>query len=124
MDRKFWLLRGFKFVLFALLFVAAVGSLTMYLWNELVPLLFHGPVINFWQTLGLLLLSRILFGGWGRGGHGQASWARKKKIWREKMESRLSGMTPEQQEKFRQKMQTACGPQWMRRQAPEAAQAE
>jgi len=123
MNRNSWLLRGLRFLAFAALFVAAAGFITMSLWNWLVPALFHGPSINFGQTIGLLLLSRILFGGWGRGGHAQASWARKKKMWREKVESRLAGMTPEQQEKFRQKMQTACGPAWMRRQTPESVQA-
>ncbi|OUJ73843.1 hypothetical protein [Hymenobacter crusticola] len=123
MDRNFWLLRGLRFVAFAALFVAAAGFVTMSLWNWLVPVLFHGPSINFVQTLGLLVLSRILFGGWGRGGHSQASWARKKKMWREKVESRLAGMTPEQQEKFRQKMQASCsGATWMRRQPSETAQ--
>ena len=124
MNRNFWLLRGLKFIFFAVVFVALAGFVTMSLWNWLVPVLFHGPFITFWQTLGLLLLSRILFGGWGRGSRGRAGWARQKKVWREKMESRLACMTPEQQEKFRQRMQASCGgPAWMRRPTPETAQA-
>lgn len=116
MNRSFWLLRGLKFVLFAALFVAAAGYLTMSLWNWLVPELFAGPVINFWQTLGLLLLSRILFGGWGRGGRSGA-WARRRRLWKQKMEARMADLTPEEQEKFRQKMQHSCsGPAWLRRQ--------
>ncbi|UPL49583.1 DUF1682 domain-containing protein [Hymenobacter sublimis] len=114
MNRSFWLLGGLKFILFGTLFVAVAGYLTMYLWNWLVPALFHGPTITFWQTLGLLLLSRILFGGWGRGGRGQA-WAQRRRLWKQKMESRMAGLTPEEQEKFRQKMRASCGPAWMRR---------
>lgn len=121
MKRSFWLLRGIKFLLFATLFVAAVGLLTMNLWNWLVPALFRGPGITFWQTLGLLLLSRILFGGWGRGG--RARWARRRAAWRQRMESRLAGLSPEEQEKFRQKMQGACsGSAWMRRRAADTSQ--
>lgn len=115
MDRKFWLLRGLKFLFFATLFVAVAGFVTMRLWNWLVPALFNGPSITFWQTLGLLLLTRILFGGWGRGGRA-GDWSRRREAWRRKMESRMAHLTPEEQEKFRQKMQTSCGPAaWMRR---------
>ena len=33
------------------------------LWNWLIPELFHGPVLTFWQTAGLFLLSKILLTG-------------------------------------------------------------
>ncbi len=33
------------------------------LWNWLIPELFHGPELNFWQTAGLFLLSKILLTG-------------------------------------------------------------
>ncbi|SNR85655.1 MULTISPECIES: hypothetical protein [Hymenobacter] len=118
MKSSFWLLRGLKFILFAVLFVVAIGYLTMNLWNWLVPALFQGPQITFWQTIGLLVLSRILFGGWGRGGRSSA-WARHRRQWKQKMESRMASLTPEEQEKFRQKMAGACSPSWMRRKAPE-----
>jgi hypothetical protein len=32
----------------------------MWLWNALVPQLFHGPVLGFWQTFGLLVLVRLI----------------------------------------------------------------
>ncbi|HEX8351202.1 MAG TPA: hypothetical protein VF598_14660 [Hymenobacter sp.] len=126
MNRNFWLFRGLRFFLFAVLFVAAVGFITMSLWNWLVPELFNGPKLNFWQALGLLALSRLLVGGL-RGGAGQHRWGRTKwnqhqAEWRQKMESRLANMTTEEQESFRQKMRATCGPAWMRRQQPETAQ--
>ena len=55
MNRQFWLLRGLRFALVAALFIAAAVFFTRYLWNWLVPELFHGPVIGPGQTLGLLL---------------------------------------------------------------------
>lgn len=121
MNRSFRPLIGLKFIFLGGLFVAVVGFVTMTLWNQLVPELFNGPVINFWQTLGLLVLSRILFGGWGRGGRSGA-WARRRKMMREKMESRMASLSAEEQEKFRQKMRATCGPAWMRRPAPEEPQ--
>lgn len=33
------------------------------LWNWLIPELFHGPVLTFWQTIGIFLLSKILLTG-------------------------------------------------------------
>ena len=75
MDRKFWLLRGLRIFLFATLFVAAAVFLTQTLWNWLMPGLFHLPAISLAQTLGLLVLTRILFGSF-RGGGRPGGWAR------------------------------------------------
>lgn len=44
-------------VLIALIFVVPVWLL----WNGLIPELFGGPTITFWQALGLLFLSSMLF---------------------------------------------------------------
>ena len=35
--------------------------ITYLLWNWLVPVLFNGPIISYWQALGLLTLTKILF---------------------------------------------------------------
>ena len=67
--RRMWWLRGLKFALFAVVAVAVVGAVVMALWNALLPALFGLPAIGFWQALGLLLLSKILFGSF-RGARG------------------------------------------------------
>ncbi|MBN1543078.1 hypothetical protein JW992_13130 [candidate division KSB1 bacterium] len=59
--------KWFFIPLIGLIAVALIGWILMLLWNWLVPALFSGPVIGFWQALGLLLLSKILFSGIGRG---------------------------------------------------------
>jgi len=41
------------------LFGAAIAG-TQLLWNWLCPLIFGLPEITFWQTAGLMLLSRLL----------------------------------------------------------------
>lgn len=87
--------------------VVVFGFGTMYLWNWLMPALFAGAVqITFIQALGLVVLSKILFGGmhfrgrgWrGRCGHGGHHWKHK---W--------DDMTPEEREKMREKFQSWCG---------------
>jgi hypothetical protein len=107
MDRKFWLLRGLRFLLFATLFVVVIGFVTQALWNWLMPDLFHLPAISLPQTYGLLVLSRILF-GFKPGGGRSAAWARKRKEWQQRMAGRMEHLTPEAREKFRQQMRSRC----------------
>jgi hypothetical protein len=81
------------------LFVALGGYIVESLWNWLVPALFAGAhLITFWQALGLLILCRILFGSWG----GSGSRHRRRN-------GRLTAMTPEELEQFREKMRGRCG---------------
>jgi Ca2+/H+ antiporter, TMEM165/GDT1 family len=76
--------------------VTALGFIVMGLWNALIPSLFGGPLLRFWQALGLLVLSRILFGGFrGFRGHGGHGWRRRA------MYDRWEKMTPEERERFR-----------------------
>jgi len=51
-----------RFILLLIVFSLVVWGL----WNTLVPSIFGLRSINFWQALGLLVLSRILFGGFNR----------------------------------------------------------
>jgi|HubBroStandDraft_1064217.scaffolds.fasta_scaffold2112602_1 hypothetical protein len=77
----------------AILTAALFGFIVMSLWNVVVPAVFGGKIITFWQALGLLVLSRILVGGFfRRGGFGDRQRARKA-IWER--------LTPEEREKLR-----------------------
>jgi hypothetical protein len=95
-------LRGLKFVLFAVLFVTVFGFVVMRLWNWLMPVLFGWHSINFWQAVGILVLSKILFGGFRGHPGGRMKWRRR-------MMERWEQMTPEEREKFRQGMRGSCG---------------
>jgi hypothetical protein len=53
-----WVLLG---LVIAVVLSLALGCAVMWLWNWLMPALFRLPRINFWQAVGLLLLSHILF---------------------------------------------------------------
>ena len=98
--KRYWILRGLKFVLIAVLFVAVFSFVVMGLWNWLMPALFSWHRISFWQALGILILSKILLGGFrGR------PW-----YWRHRMMDRWEQMTPEEREKFRQGIRNHCGP--------------
>ena len=101
--RRMWWLRGLKFALFAAVAVALAGAVTMALWNVLLPALFGWPTLGFWQALGLLLLSKMLFGSFrgGRGGGGRH--------WRARMAERWEGMSEEERARFRAGMKHRCG---------------
>src|SRR4051812_1631378 len=89
-----------KWTVVCILFVFLFGWITMFLWNCLVPAIFHGPTITLWQSLGLLLLSKILFSGFGgkRWGHNQGSMQ-----WKQRYE-KFSAMSPEERERFKARM--------------------
>ncbi|MCL4512305.1 MAG: hypothetical protein M1470_14790 [Bacteroidetes bacterium] len=61
--------RGWWFVFslpFMLAFMAVAGLVLMLLWNSLLPIIFGIKAIGYWQAVGLLILSKVLFGGIGR----------------------------------------------------------
>ena len=104
MKKGKWIL---KWVLAGTVFLLLVGTITMFLWNWLVPFLFNGPELTFLQALGLLLLAKILFSGWGRGhcrnGGGPS--------WRHRYYEKFSSMTPEDRERFKSRMREKwCSP--------------
>ncbi|HPH02187.1 MAG TPA: hypothetical protein PLM00_01925 [Spirochaetota bacterium] len=53
------------------------GIVIRELWNWLMPGIFGLGVIDYWQAVGLFILGRLLFGGFGHGG-GHSSKADKK----------------------------------------------
>jgi hypothetical protein len=81
------------------LFAWIGGQIVMHLWNWLLPDLFGWKTLTFWQALGLLVLCRILFGGFGRGGGGGD---RHRSRMHRRMAERWERMTPEEREKWRQ----------------------
>lgn len=66
-HRPFSPARLFKIIPVILLALAVFSFLFLSLWNWLMPVIFNLPVINFWQALGLLVLSKIIFSGFGPG---------------------------------------------------------
>jgi uncharacterized membrane protein len=100
MQRK-WFFLGPLAILALVLFIIIGGEVVSLLWNWLLPPLFGWHQINFWQALGILVLCRILFGGFGHHGHHSR--------FRRRMAERLERMTPEERERFRQGMRARCG---------------
>ena len=69
-------------VALALLF----GYVVMLLWNWLIPAIFGLGVISFWQAVGVVILAKLLFGGFGGGG---SSSGRRKRNLEKSLKRRL-----------------------------------
>lgn len=88
-----------KYVLMGIAFAAFFALFTyvfMLLWNWLVPDLFGGPAINYWQGLGILALAKIIFTGLGHGRRryypGRYSWhhdPQVRSVWRRKFHEKM-----------------------------------
>jgi hypothetical protein len=105
-QRKFW-----KILVLVIAGVAALGWVVMSLWNWLLPSLFTGVhQIAYVQALGLLVLCKILFGGFrGRGCHHHHR-------------QRWEQMSEEEREKFKQGMRGWRG-RWSRSERQDVADA-
>jgi hypothetical protein len=81
-PRAVWIILGIiGFTAFAFLF----GAVVMWLWNSLMPVVFHLGVITYWQAVGLAILGRLLFGGFhhgmhGRGRHNMGPWMNRNRM--------------------------------------------
>lgn len=78
------------------------GWVVTSLWNAILVPAAGAGVISFWQGLGLLVLSRILVGGFG-GGRGGGRWGNRpsKQKW--------AAMSEDEKLRFKQEWQRRCG---------------
>jgi hypothetical protein len=109
-------LKVIKIVLCVVLAVGVFGYVTMRLWNWLMPELFGLHLITFAQAIGLVVLSKILFGGFHRHG-GRGGWKQDRagrREWKRRMKERFEHMSPEEKERFQAAMKQRwggeCGP--------------
>ena len=72
----------------------------MLLWNWLIPTLFDGKMINYWQALGILVLARLLTGFNKIGSH----------HWKQKMRHRWDSLSEDEKGRLREKFKDKwCG---------------
>lgn len=97
------------YILFAAAFIVLMGAAVMILWNWLIPELFNGPVITFVQSLGLLLLFKVLT---GFGGMGHKKWgdhSHRHSMWKKKWDAKMEGMSEEEKARFKEMYYKRCG---------------
>ena len=95
---KYNRMRKFGFFMMAIVFAVAVGFVIMLLWNWLMPELFGLNTINYWQAVGLFILSKILFGGgWSKKQHSRHS-----PYWKKRFMNKWENMCEEDREKIKE----------------------
>ena len=106
--KSYWIKRGIGIGIACIAGAFLLGYAVMALWNWLMPVIFGLGIITYWQAFGLLVLSKILFGGFkgkrgccGHGGHWGGHWRGR---WKDKWET----MSDEEKEKVKR----WCGDQW------------
>ncbi|SDC64595.1 hypothetical protein [Niabella drilacis] len=98
--------RVFLFVLLGFLAILLFGCIVMLLWNAVLPDLLGTKQITYWQAVGLLVLSKIIF-GFGHGGprHHQGP--------SDRLRQKFRNMSEEERKEFREAWKQRCG-QWRR----------
>jgi Ca2+/H+ antiporter, TMEM165/GDT1 family len=99
-GKSFWIKRAIFIPIAIAAGVFIFGSLVMFLWNSILPAVFGISTITFWQALGILVLSKILFGGF-KGGHGHSHSGHH---WRGKW----MHLSPEEREKMKEEWRSRC----------------
>jgi hypothetical protein len=110
--RKKWIFIAPAALLGTALFAFIGGAVVRLLWNWLLPPLFGWPQITVWQGLALLALCRILFGGLRLHGDSRSRSALRGRLadrMADRVAERWEHMTPEERERFRQRLRDRCG---------------
>ena len=76
--------------------ILVFGGIVMWLWNNVLAEVLHISTVTFWQALGILVLSKILFGSFSGG-----SSSRRNYSWKQRMQKKWAAMTPEEREQFK-----------------------
>lgn len=100
----------FLFILFPVAILFAVSGIVMWLWNMLLPEIIGVKAVTFWQAMGILVLSKILFGGF----HGK-SCKHKRRFEEMKHHNRLAAMSDEEKEKLRAEWKKRCSGNFFRK---------
>ncbi|MGE9311992.1 hypothetical protein ACLOAU_10110 [Niabella sp. CJ426] len=92
-------------ILMILCGVAAVflfSAIVMLLWNAVLPDVLPVKPVSYWQAMGILVLSKILFSGFGGKGH-------KKFGSRGELRDKYRNMSEEDRQKFKEAWKRRCG---------------
>jgi len=96
--------RRFFFVPIFLVGLFAMSAIVMFLWNAIIPVVSGVLSLNFWQAMGLLVLCRILFGGFRFGGH----HGHRPPFMHPSIRNKFMDMNDEEREQFKNQWKERC----------------
>lgn len=94
------------FIVFAPIFIFGFSAIVMWLWNALLPDILGVSTVTYWQAMGILVLSKILFGNFGSGGRSKSSSKDKSK---NSFRQKWANMDDEERIKFKEQWKKRCG---------------
>jgi hypothetical protein len=104
MHKKFWIKKIIGFTALAAAFGSLLSYVVMRLWNGILTEVVHVSPISFVQAIGILVLSKILFGGfhgrWGGGCPGNH--------FKNEMKEKWHSMSPEERERMKEEWRNKC----------------
>lgn len=90
------ILKGLAFIGIA----ACVTAAVMLLWNAVIPAVIGWSAITYWQAAGIFILSRILFGKFGRPGECGKCCGKEKEIKKGQIQEKLKNMSPDERREY------------------------
>ena len=94
MKRSVWGRRILLFFVIGPIAILIFGGVVMLFWNNVLTPVLHISPVTFWQGLGILVLSKILFSSFSGGSVTRGDNWKQRMMWK--------NMTPEQKEKFKE----------------------
>ena len=102
-GRMSWIKRAIFIPIAIVAGVVIFSGVVMLLWNGILPAVLGISTITFWQAMGILVLSKILFGGF-KGHHRHCKCHKDRHMWRNKW----MNMTPEEKLKMKAEWKNRC----------------
>lgn len=94
--------KGIGIFVFGVVAVFGLSAIVMLLWNYAVVPVFNANPLTYWQAIALLVLSKILLGGFHMGS--RRGWAAHRNKWRGKW----GQMSDEERSKFKEEWKSRC----------------
>ena len=101
-----WRTRRFFFFPVFIAGLFAISAVVMLLWNWIIPSISTFQALTYWQAMGLLVLSRILFGGFKFGRHHRAVHRHFEN--HAPFRDKLMDMTDEERQQFKNQWKKRC----------------
>ncbi len=99
-----WRKRKGCFFAFIPLIIFALAAIVMLLWNAILPDVMPVSKITYWQALGILVLSKILFGGFRMGSRFKNHHTQMQQNFKDK----FMNMSDEERSSFRAQWKSRC----------------
>jgi hypothetical protein len=112
-NRSIYFKRGAGIFVLVIAVIAILSGVIMSLWNSILVVVLGVKIITFWQALGILVLSKILFGGFSKG------FGRHRHQMGQEMRDKWEKMDSTEREQFKQQWRNKCSMWGRHQQMPE-----